>query len=145
MKNILVAVDFSDVTEKLLDTATKMADVDTKVYIVHIAAPEPDFVGFEVGPEYIREGRAETLRAEHRWLADYKAKLVKRGLDAEALLISGPTVESLLKEIDKLKADLLIIGKKGHSRLFEVIIGSVAKEVIHKVKIPTLLIPEHEA
>lgn len=143
MKNILVAVDFSDVTEKLLDTATQMADVNTKVYIVHIAAPEPDFVGFDVGPEYIREGRAETLREEHRWLADYKAKLVKRGVDAEALLISGPTVELLLAEIDKLKADLLIIGKKGHSRLFEVIIGSVAKEVIHKVKIPTLLIPEH--
>jgi nucleotide-binding universal stress UspA family protein len=142
MKTILIAVDFSDVTAKLLDAATAMADAESKVYIIHVAAPEPDFIGLGVGPEYIRQDRAQALREEHRWLGSYKATLEKRGLNAEALLISGSTVELLLEEVKKLKADLLIIGKKGHSKLFEVIIGSVAKEIIHKIKIPTLLIPE---
>ncbi len=142
MKTILVAVDFSAITEKLLDAAAKQATQNTTVYIVHVAAPEPDFVGLGVGPSYVRQDRAETLREEHKLLATYKEKLQLLGVKAEALLISGSTVETLLEEIEKLGADLLIIGRKGHSRFFEVVVGSVCKEVVWKVGIPVFIIPE---
>jgi len=145
MKNILVAVDFSDVTEKLLEAAAKTADKNSKIYIVHVAAPEPDFVGLGVGPEYIRRDRADTLRHEHRLMTSYKEQLLKKGLNAEALLVSGPTVETLLAEVDKLNAEMFIIGRKGHSKFYEVIIGSVCRDIIGKLKIPVLIIPQPAA
>jgi nucleotide-binding universal stress UspA family protein len=51
MNTILVAVDFSPVTRLLLQAAERVADVSTKVYLIHVAAPEPDFVGYTVGPQ----------------------------------------------------------------------------------------------
>lgn len=145
MKNILVAVDFSAVTEKLLEAAAKMARKDSKVFIIHVAAPEPDFVGLGVGPDYIRKDRAETLREEHRLLGKYKQQIQKKGVKAEALLVSGPTVETLLAEIEKLEAQMLVIGRKGHSKLYEVIVGSVCKDILGKLKIPVLVIPQPAA
>ncbi len=142
MKTILVAIDFSPVSRLLLDAAERVADVGTKVYLIHIAAPEPDFVGYGVGPQYIRDDRAKELREEHRLLSAFKDELIHKGIDTESLLVGGPIVDTLLNEIIKLDAEMLIIGRKGHSKLFEVIIGSVCNDIIHKLPIPALVIPE---
>jgi nucleotide-binding universal stress UspA family protein len=75
-------------------------------------------------------------------LSSYKDELIQKGIDAEALLVGGPTVETLLGEVEKLKAELLIIGRKGHSKIFEVIIGSVCNDIMHKLTVPALVIPE---
>ena len=142
MKNILVALDFSPATDVLMEQAYQYGKAfNAKVWLIHVAAPDPDFIGYEVGPEYIRENRAETLKKEHKTLADYKATLIAEGIDAEALLIQGPTVETLFERIEKLNADLLIIGKKGHSMLHKAFIGSIFSSVVKKSEIPVLAIP----
>ena len=145
MKNIVVALDFSDSSSILLDHAIDMARMyDAKVWLVHVAAPDPDFVGYGVGPVYVREDRATTLKVEHRTLDEYKKKLLSKGVDADALLIQGPTAGTLLDELDKLEADLLIIGKKGHSAFYKAFVGSVFTEVIKHAEIPVLAIPAKE-
>jgi nucleotide-binding universal stress UspA family protein len=141
MKTIVVAIDFSPITPHLLLALEAVANPESKVYLVHVAAPEPDFVGFGVGPQYIRDDRALELREEHKQLGSYKTHLHKKGLNVEALLVSGPTVQTILNEVEKLHADLLIIGRKGHFKLYEVVLGSVCKDVLHKLTIPALLIP----
>jgi nucleotide-binding universal stress UspA family protein len=142
MKTIVVAVDFSACTDALIEAAMHSAQKTDKIYVIHIAAPEPDFVGYSVGPQSVRDARAQQLLQEHTKLAEYKTALEKAGYDAEALLIPGPTVETLLKQIEKVEASLLIIGRKGHRPLYEVIIGSVCKAVLNAINIPTLVIPE---
>ena len=144
MKTILVAVDFSPITETLLEAAVKAANPDSKIYIIHVAAPDPDFVGYGVGPDYIRQDRAAELVEEHKLMNEYKQRVLEEGLDAEALLVSGPTVETLLEEIKKLEAELLVIGRKGHSAVYEVIFGSVCKILLEKINIPALVIPVKE-
>jgi hypothetical protein len=63
MKNILVPIDFSEVQERVLAFVDGFAKpLGSKVWLVHVAAPDPDFVGFKVGPEYVREHRADILR-----------------------------------------------------------------------------------
>ena len=65
--NILVCIDFSDSTEKIVSTSEKLAkDVSAKLWILHVAEPEPDFVGYEVGPQYIRDSLAEQFHQEHQ-------------------------------------------------------------------------------
>ncbi len=71
-KNILVAVDFNDAVGKILGYAEALAlQFDSKVWVVHVADPDPDFVGYEPGPQYIRDFRAEELREEHKKIAEY--------------------------------------------------------------------------
>ncbi len=64
-----------------------------KIWLVHVAAPDPEFVGYEPGPQYIRDDRAKVLLAEHKKLASYIKSLEGKGYKAEALLVQGPTIE----------------------------------------------------
>ncbi|MDZ7848114.1 MAG: universal stress protein [Owenweeksia sp.] len=99
IKNILVAVDFKEHTDLLTDYAASLSQkLSARLWFVHIAAPHPDFVGYEVGPQYIRDMRAEDLKDEHRHLQKLANEHGKKGLKTEALLMQGPTVQTLLDE-----------------------------------------------
>ena len=142
MKNIAVALDLSNNSNLLIQEAKTLARATgAKIWLIHIAAPAPDFIGYDVGPKYIREDRAEVLKNEHRALGNFKNTLTDVGVDAEALLIQGPVVQTLLDELEKLEIDLLVIGKKGHGLLYRTILGSVFDSVVKKVSIPMLSIP----
>lgn len=142
MKNILVALNFDDKAGKLFEWSAQIAEkFNSNVWIIHIAAPDPDFIGYDTGPQYIRDYRAEDLKEEHRLIRQFAVDLEKKGIKKEGLLIQGPTVKMILEEIEKLKIDLIIIGHHEHSFLYKTFFGSTAKEVLKKSKIPLLVIP----
>ena len=142
IQNILVAVDFDDRSNVLLDYASGLASkFEAQLWIVHIAAPEPQFVGYEVGPEYVRDVRAEDLRDEHRFLQKMAEKIRHSGGKAEALLIQGPTVQTLLDELNKLEADLLVVGSNQHGFLYRAFAEDTAAELQKQCKVPMLSIP----
>lgn len=142
MKNILVAVDFDGQTQKLIDYASAMAEkFGARLWIVHIAAPDPDFVGYEPGPQYIRDIRAEDLRDEHVFLQKEAERLRGKGMATEALLVQGSTVDSILDEAKRLEIDLLIVGSHEHSFLYNAFAENTAMELFKKCKIPMLTLP----
>ncbi|MCB9340794.1 MAG: universal stress protein [Lewinellaceae bacterium] len=142
MKNILVAVDFSSLTPKLIEEAKKLAaKFDSKIWLVHIASPDPDFVGYDVGPQYIRDSRASTLRTEHRDLQQYAQAIEQEGFDVEPLLIQGQTAATIVEEAGKLVADLIVMGAEDHGKIFEKMFGSVWEDVVRKAKVPVLIVP----
>ena len=142
LNNVIVALDLSDSCAELVEQAKKVSDPKhTKIWLIHVAAPAPDFIGYDVGPKYIREDRADTLKKEHKALGDLKNTLTDVGVKAEALLVQGPIVQTLLDELDKLEIDLLIIGKKGHGLLHRAILGSAFDAIVKKVHVPLLVVP----
>lgn len=142
MKNILVSIDFKDSENILIDKAFELAEAfKSKIWLLHIAAPDPDFVGYDVGPQYIRDTRASEIKKEHKLLQKYSSNLIKKGVEAESLLIQGATSQMILEESKKLKVDLLIIGHHEHNLLYKTFIGSVSSNIIDKSIIPVMLIP----
>lgn len=142
LNNLLVAVDLEPTDQVLMQFTTSIAEkFNSFVWVLHIAAPDPDFVGYDVGPSYIREMRADTLRKEHRQLQAIADQLQQRSIKAEGLLIQGPTVEMILGEVEKLKIDLLIMGSHKHGFLYETWVGHTSLKVIKKIPIPVLIIP----
>ena len=142
MKNLLVTVDFEKENYLLLRKAIELAQkFSSKVWILHIAAPDPDFVGYEVGPQYIRDTRAEELRKEHKMIQEFTDELKRNEIETEGLLIQGATTEMILNECDHLNIDLLIIGHHKQGFLQQVFGDSVVSSVIDKSKIPILLVP----
>ncbi len=141
MKNILVAIDLNKGDQLLIDKALQLAEAfGSKVWIIHIAAPEPDFVGYEVGPQYIRDFRAKDLKKEHRQLQEYATMLHNKKIDSEALLVEG-AIDMVMNEAKKLNADLIIAGHREHGFFYKAFIGSVSAEIIKKSKIPMLIVP----
>ncbi|MGJ5640775.1 universal stress protein [Formosa sp. S-31] len=144
MKNILITLNFSENDQRLLDQGYELAKAfKAKLWLMHIAAPNPDFVGYEVGPQYIRDSRASKLRHEHQLLQEYAAAMQIEGVEADGLLIQGATTEMILEESKKLKVDLIIAGYQEHDFIYKALMGNVSSQLIKQSKIPVLIVPLH--
>ena len=142
MKNILVGIDFDEHTELLIDKAVEFAkQFDSKIWLVHVTSPNPDFVGYEVGPQYIRDSRAAELKLEHKQLAELTEAIAVSGVEAEGLVIQGGTIQMILEESEKLKIDLIITGHHEHNFLYNVFLGSTSIDIVSKSRIPVLVVP----
>ena len=142
MENILVAIDFSDVTQRVIEQGILLARAfDCKLWLIHIAAPDPDFVGYTTGPQFRRDLRAETLRDEHKYLQDKADELRKRDICVTTLLIQGETVETILQEAQKLKVDTIVVGSHGHGALYKTLTGSVSEGIIRRAPCPVTIVP----
>tara|TARA_R110001592_G_scaffold339875_2_gene627805 strand:- start:4698 stop:5132 length:435 start_codon:yes stop_codon:yes gene_type:complete len=142
MKNILVTIEFEDQSNLLMERATEIAaKFGAKVWLVHIAAPEPDFIGYGTGPQYIRDTLAQDLREEHRTLQKYADEMEEKGVDAEGLLVQGSTVETIIKESEKLNVDLIVIGHHKHGFLYNLFMDGTSESLIEQSSIPVLTVP----
>lgn len=105
LNNVVVALDLSDSCAELVEQAKKVSDPKhTKIWLIHVAPPNPDFVGLEVGPQYIRDNVAEELKEDHREIQEFAEALRIAGFKAEGLMIQGQEAPVLLGELDRLDA-----------------------------------------
>jgi nucleotide-binding universal stress UspA family protein len=140
MKTILVPVDFSDVTQKVVATARKFVEAfGSRIVLLHVVEPEPDFVGFEPGPVSVRAVVAEDFRHEHQRLEELKKSLA--GLDVLALQVQGSTAEKILRAAEEHHAELIIMGSHGHGALYHLLVGGVANGVLKSAACPVLIVP----
>ena len=144
--NVLIAVDFSAVTEAMLATVAKhgwaRGEDDAHLYLVHVAEPNPDFVGWEAGPVVVRDQMAEEFHREHAELARLAEVLREAGAEqVTPLLVQGPTVSTVLAQIKKLDAGLVVVGTHGHGATYDLIVGSVSSGIIRKSSVPVLVVP----
>jgi len=140
--NVLVPVDFSEVSGPQLEVVARMAKgMKRRVYLLHVAEPEPDFVGFEPGPDVVRGQVAEEYHRAHRRLQAMAEDLREEGIDATALLVRGSIVETVLAKADELDATMIVVGSHGHGATYDLVVGSVSAGVIRKANVPVLVVP----
>jgi len=139
---ILIAVDFSEASRKALDAVRVMPrKKDAKVFVIHVAEPDPEFVGWDTGPEVIREQVAAEFQRERQQVQQMAEELRKSGIDAVGLVIQGPTVATILDEAQRHNASLVVVGSHGHGAAYDLTVGSISSGVIRKSKVPVLVVP----
>lgn len=139
---LLVAVDLPAASGRVVDAAAKAARLaGAEVFVLHVAEPEPDFMGFEAGPEVVRGQIAEEFRRQHREVQALAEGVRQTGIAATALLIRGPTVETTLKEAERLGADLIVVGSHGRSAVYDVLVGRYSAGILRRSPIPVLVVP----
>jgi nucleotide-binding universal stress UspA family protein len=139
---ILVCVDFSEVTDAVVEHAKAIAALaGAEARVLHVAAPNPDFVGFEAGPDSVRRQVAQTLREEHKNLEVIAQRLAEANVRATSIMVQGPTSETILEHTRRFRADLVVLGSHGHGALYHLLAGSVAEEVLRKSSVPVLIVP----
>ena len=144
--NILIAVDFSAVTRRIIECVTRFATNPSAhtMYVVHVTPPEPAFVGYDAGPGTLRSQVAHELRDQHVELQRHAALLRAAGCEVTPLLLQGPTIETVLREADRLDVDLLVIGSHGHGAVYDLLVGSVSEGLVRRSKRPVLVVPAAE-
>jgi nucleotide-binding universal stress UspA family protein len=142
MNKILVALDFSDISDRLVTTAATMARAfGAQLVLLHVSEPEPDFVGFDTGPLVVRSAVARDFRAEHQQLDSARALAAGTGIETIALHIQGGLVEKILSQAETHEAELIVIGSHGHGALYDLLVGGVASGVLRGAKCPVLIVP----
>lgn len=142
MKNIAVGIDFSDLAESVLEHAAELAKaLDAHLYLVHIYAPEPDFVGYA---EYAYPGvdeREDELREEKDNIRQLIDELKEKGVTASGYMREGDTVHGLLEFVEKREANMLVIGTHGRGFVERMLLGSVAEGIIRHATLPVVVVP----
>jgi nucleotide-binding universal stress UspA family protein len=144
MKTIVAALDFSDATPSVVETASLMAkSFGAVLHLVHIIEPEPTYSAYGFTPEefpaihsFQKEART---RAAHA-LGAQKEK-VAEGVAVETELLEGNPLHELLTYATANNADLLVLGTHGHGVVASFLLGSVAEGIVRKAEIPALVVP----
>ena len=144
MKNILVAIDdceattiASPIVERTLELASAFS---SKVWVLHIV-PHPGQPPFNVDGKTLRREIAAELRHEHEYLQNLAQCLRGRNIDATALLVEGATIETMLKESDRLDIDLIILGCHKHSQLYGALLEFTEEGLLSKCPRPIMFVP----
>lgn len=137
---IVALVDFSDVTRKVVDFAASQAKANGASLIILHVEPESGEKLYHKIDQAERDRRAKVLWFEHRDLSAKAKELRELGVDVLPLLVEGPELEVILREIDGIDPDLLVIGHHHHSAWFKFFNESVGEQLIDKVSCPLTLI-----
>jgi nucleotide-binding universal stress UspA family protein len=137
-KNILFVTDFSSSSEMALPHAIALAAAyGGNVYIGHVIAPQlydlvpPDFVS-----EVLKQSTAYVQKRMVRLVmgADFGA------VPHEVLLEQGELWETLRRMVDQYGIDVIALGTGGRRGLQEVLMGSIAEEILRLAHRPVLTV-----
>ena len=130
IQTIVAAVDFSPLTEGVVDAAVTLARrFGAKLRLVHAYdVPIPLVSPYEVAiPEPYLE---ETRRIAAEKLATLVDRVAAQGVAVDSVLTEVPAASALVRAAEESKADLLVIGTHGHTGIKHLLLGSVAERTV---------------
>lgn len=144
MKTIVAALDFSDASEAVRETAASMARAfGAALKLVHVVEPEPTYSAYGFTPEefpaihtFQKEARSRAEKA----LQAQKEK-VGEGIEVETKLLEGNPLRTLLDYAEGTAEGMVVVGSHGHGAIASLLLGSVAEGVVRKAQIPALIVP----
>ena len=139
---ILALIDFSDVTKSVVEASTNLARaMDLEIIFLHVGEPDPDFVGYEAGPETVRDSVAHELADEHRSVEHIAAQVSASGVACRPMMVQGPTIDVAIEQAEKHSAAWIVLGSHGHGALFNLLVGSVSEGVMRRANCPVVVVP----
>ena len=142
MKTILVPTDFSDAARNASEYAVEYAkEFGYKLLLCHIyhlpvmSVPEEPLLVVE-NPKVLRKNHLESLQEEAALLSK------NTDIEIECTVAEGFAVDEILAIENDIKPEFIIMGMETEGTFSELIIGSIATDVIRKTKTSIILVPE---
>lgn len=148
MLHILVPTDFSENAWNALKYGLQLyKDFNCTFYLLHVN-PIPKYSGAGTAVKGSSRMAHETILKEtNENLEDLLSKVEKNYVNTKHSFVTIGLydffVDSIKREVESKKIDLIIMGTKGSSGLKKVTMGSNTGDVITKVKCPLLAVPEN--
>ena len=139
----LVAVDGSEWAERAANRAIHLAaKAGAKVKLISVID------ALELQPINV-EGLAltpmlkaqENSRVEQKIFAPLVSNAQDLGVNVSTEVLWGDPVEVLLEKVKAEHASMVFVGRRGRSRLADILLGSVANKLAHQVGVPIVLVP----
>jgi nucleotide-binding universal stress UspA family protein len=134
---IAIANDGSDYAFRALDLALTLAK-ESSADLHMISVEEIPYL-----PGTIEDVREETGAAGRRFLSVVnraRSMAEERQVSLKTHVVAGHPVRDIIDLAGNLKADLLVVGARGHSAFYERMIGSRADRIVHLAPCPVLVV-----
>jgi len=137
---ILLAVDGSSYTKKMLaylTTHDELFSANNEYTVFTAQAALPPRARAAVGKEIVAKYYVDEAE---KVLAPVTKFLLRHGIDAKSIWKTGHAGESIANTAETGKFDLVVMGSHGHGTLVNLVMGSVATQVLAHCKVPVLLV-----
>lgn len=135
---IILATDLSAVSEGAADTAIRLA-VEHGAALIVLSVVDPKRLRMP-GGHFLRRIDQERARAEAGAQAVVRrARAV--GAQATFLVWEGDPAETILSASESERADVIVLGSHGRSRLGRIVLGSISARVSEDARCQVMVIP----
>lgn len=148
MKTILVTVDFSDVSSRLIDVAQELAAAQgSRIVLLHVREfDEGEFMPEFAVPGYVPMPVVVPVKHPPKGMEIERLQALRDSSkpfpgEVEVLVLEGPTVSTILEVSVSKNADLIVMGSHGHGAVYHLLVGSVAEGVLKAAKCPVMIVP----
>ena len=140
VRRILVPVDFSEHTPRLLEWAVHLArEHSSEILLLHAYHLPVEFQQLEgayLPPDFWSSVKA----GAEAQLEDLALQVRGQGVGVETVAIEGYAASVIVEEAELRSADLIVIGTHGLSGLKHLLLGSTAERVVQKAACPVLTV-----
>jgi nucleotide-binding universal stress UspA family protein len=137
MADIILGYDDSDCAKAALEAAVDIAQAFGDRLVVAYAFAPPERLR---GEEYREHERALRELGEHA-TADALARLRDAKIEVEIELVPQKPTDALLALAEARRARLIVVGTHGEGPLAGALLGSVPHKLLHRSRIPVLVVP----
>jgi len=142
MKTILAPVDFSEVTERVVEEAVRLAAAfGGYVFLLHVSRPPAAVFDYPIDVGMVADVTAAIEKSADEQLAILAGQLQSRGTAVQSLRVNGWPTTDILEQAKTLRADYIVLGSHGHTAFYDLVAGSTASAVIRKSLCPVLIVP----
>ena len=141
MKTILAPVDFSPISDAVVDEASRLARA-THGRVVLLAVIQPPVVMSEYAAMMdIVEITSAGEKHATRQLAKLEQRLKADGVTTETLHAVGSPIGHILEQAKKVGADYIVMGSHGHTAFYDLLVGSTTHGVLMRTTCPVVIVP----
>lgn len=140
-QNILVPVDFSDNSKKIVKAALVMAEkFKATTHFVFVVQSFEDYSGFFVPHMPVVQFEEEMRQNAETKMRAYLEEVLPAGTAHTSVVLSGDVAEQILSYAETEGIDLIAMGTHGYRGVEKLLFGSVAEKVVKMAPCPVLII-----
>lgn len=139
--NILLAIDDSPDSRHMLawlGARPEWLTPSQHYAVVHVQTPLPNGLQVLLDPAQIEIRRAAEASSVFRSVRTF---LEHHGIHAEYLHPEGNASAVIVEQAARMKADLIVMGSRGHGAIGQWLLGSVVSRVLATSSVPVLVVP----
>lgn len=142
LRRILVATDFSDFSDRVVQRAAHLASQhQAELHLLHVVRPLDLYPVLTLAPDEFGHTDHELLQAEQTRVEAMAASLTSKfGIHVHTVTRLGRAHTEIAAYAEKVSADLVAAGARGENTLMDLFLGSTTSRLLRVATCPVLIV-----
>jgi nucleotide-binding universal stress UspA family protein len=139
----MVGIDGSEYSERAVERAINLAkSTSARVKLLYVLNPPESqtFIYEGIAPAMISKAEEES-QIEASTIQPLLKKYNDLNVQLDSEFVWGEPAETIEKRVKEEHANMLFLGRRGRSIYVDILLGSVANKLAHRIGIPIVLVP----